>query len=175
MGDEVIKAVLAALATAVVAQFSSVFEVLTDPNSPTKLLDDGQKTIGLIGSWATASEQLRQMSPSPLRDVLQETINQTVVSLNDRMARFAEMREARRTQFFRFLGFLRLVGQEGTIKRISAFIFYVSVILLVQSIRLWFSSRWNINPWTILIFAGVVTTSWLLSWPKEKATMRKPV
>ena len=163
--DDAVKAVLISLAPAAIAQINNRLEILTDPNSPAKLIEEGQKIIQLVDAWAKASEQLQPMPVSPLREMAQEEIDEIIQNLIEHQPRYIAARTIRRNQLFHLLAWLRLYGQRGWIGWLTSFLFYMAVIMTIQSVRLYLTSSWGINPGAIAVFATMAIIFWLLSWP----------
>jgi hypothetical protein len=165
--DEAFKAFLTALATTVVAQIASSFETLTDPNSPKKVLDEGQRTVALVDSWAKASEALQHLPTGEVRDAAQERLDEIIRTLSQRQLLYSRVREQRRSQLLALLAVFRFAKPGGWLKGLSAFLFYLFVILFLQSVRM--ASRgdtdfhWGVMP----LFAAMASLFWLLSSPKK--------
>jgi hypothetical protein len=172
---EAIKAVLTALGTAVATQVASIFEVLTDSNSPRKVLDEGKKTIDLVCAWGKTSEQIQRVPESQLRDNAQERIDQVLRALYEGQARYAELRENRRIKLFRFLGFIRLSGLVGWRRRIAAVLFYIAAVMLIQTIRLILNKEPGVSPALIGLFGATTALFWLLSWPNKTPRNFRPM
>jgi hypothetical protein len=166
--EEAFKAVLTALAAAAVAQTTSLFETLTDPNSPKKVLDEGQKTITLVDSWAKASEQLQRLPASAVKDAAQERLDEMIRTLSERQLRYSRIRDEQRNQLLHFLAHVRLVRPEGWVKGLSAFLCYLFVILFLQSIHIYVRGDIEFNWRVIPLFAALAGFFWLLSSPNKR-------
>jgi Spy/CpxP family protein refolding chaperone len=130
--QEVTKAVLAAIATTIATQIASFLAVLADPNSPSRILSDGRKTMDFVEAWGKTSEQIQKLPKSQLRDDAQAEIDDLLQKYQVGRESYAAIYQQRRATLLRILVFLRLSGLRGGYRRVAAFFFYIAVVLLIQ-------------------------------------------
>jgi hypothetical protein len=155
------------IVTALVTQIGNVtgiFDVLTDPDSPGKILEEGRKVIKLANSWAETSKHLQHAPPGALRDRAQGMADEILKNFAESQVRHAEVRNRRRARLFAVLSYLRLTGATGWAVRACAFFFYLTLFLSIQSMQV---SSALINDNTRPVLWTVVAIFWLLSWPRK--------
>jgi hypothetical protein len=162
--DELFKALLTALGAALAARLSAVFELLTDPASPRKALDDAKQSLSLIDSWTKVMDQLNRLPASPSRDQLQAKLQGLLEQLNESQQRCLTESFTKREKLLKLLGLLRMRAPQNFAKGALSFCFYLSVILTVQSIHLYLTGM-PLAPALIPILAVLSAMLWAFSAP----------
>jgi len=164
------EAVLAALSSSLVAQLADLADAITGPESPKRVIEDGAKVISLMESWGKASEQIQKIPDTALRDKAQQRLDSILRMATEGEEKYQLLLEQRRDRVFRLLASLRLARLGSLQKRFWAFGFYVSLVLLVQTFRVYLAHPGMINPWTLALFGVATLGSWLGSWPRKRIT-----
>jgi hypothetical protein len=160
--DEVFKALLTALGASLAARLSAAFEVLTDPTSPRKTLEDAKQSLSVIDSWTKVMDQLNRLPPGATRDQLQVRLEGLLHQVSESQQQCVAESLDKRDRVLRLLSLLRLRAPQSFRKGVLAFLFYLSVILTGQSIHLYLTGT-SLNPILIVILAVVSALLWAVS------------
>jgi hypothetical protein len=167
--DDVMKAVLTAVATTLVSRISGVFEVLTDPNSPRRKLDDAKQGVAIIDAASKVMVQLSQLPSGADRDRMLAEINELLQSMQrSQQSSAAELLE-KRARVLRTLSLMRLNMPRNSAKAILSFLFYISLALTIQSIRLYIRGV-PLNGHLVWILSVISALLWVLSASKVENT-----
>jgi hypothetical protein len=170
MSMSITEAILAAVSSSLIAQLADLADAITGPESPKRVLEDGAKVISLIESWGKASEQIQKISDTALRDKAQQRLDGILRMATEGEERYKLLLEQRRERVFWLLANLRLARLGGLQKRVWAFGFYVSLVLFVQSFRMYVAHPGMINPWTLALFGVPTVGCWLAGSPRKSNT-----
>ena len=174
VSDELFKAILTAIATALVARLSGVFEVLTDPNSPRRTLDDARQTLETMDAGAKVMMQLNQLPASPQRDQMQAKLDVVLKTVEQSQHQCSDETVQKRNKILKVLSLLRLNMPENFAKALLSFLFYFTLVLAIQSLHLYLTGV-RLNPHLIWILSLISLVFWTVSGSKiSPGTIEKP-
>jgi hypothetical protein len=162
--DEILKAVLTAAATAVVSRLSGIFEVLTDPNSPRRTLEDAKQTLANMDAGAKVMVQLNQLPPGPWREQMEAKLNDLLKSMEKSQQQCSDELLLKRNKVLTALSLMRLTMSKSFTKGILSFLFYTSLVLTIQSLHLYLIGV-RMNGYLIWILSAISLFLWLASGP----------
>jgi hypothetical protein len=160
--DEILKALLTAMATAFVSRLAGVFEVLTDPNSPRRTLDDAKQTLANMDAGARVMGQLNQLPPSPHRDQMQATLDDLLQRMEKSQQQCSNALLQKRNKILRVLSLMRLNMPESFSKGVLSFLFYTSLVLTIQSLHLYLTGV-RLNGYLVWILSAISLFLWIVS------------
>lgn len=163
--DEILKALLTAIGTALVARLSGVFEVLTDPNSPRRTLDDAKQTLANMDAGAKVMVQLSQLPPSACRDHMRAKLDDLLQSMEKSQQQCSDELLKKRNKILKVLYLLRLNLPKSFAKGVLSFLFYTCVVLTIQSVHLYFTGV-RLNGHLIWILLSISLLLWAASGVK---------
>jgi hypothetical protein len=163
--DEILKALLTGVATTLVSRLSGVFEVLSDPSSPRRILDDAKQTLANMDAAAKVMVQLNQLPPSPHRDEMQAKLDDLIERMEKSQLRCSDELLQKRNKILKALSLMRLNMPQSLTKGILSFLFYTSLILTIQSMHLYFKHV-QFNGLLIWILSATSVLLWVFSGSK---------
>jgi len=163
--DEILKALLTAVGTALVARLSGIFEVLTDPNSPRRALDDAKQTLANMDAGAKVMIQLNQLPPSARRDQMQAKLDDLLQSMVKSQQQCSDELLKKRDKILKVLYLVRLNMPPSFAKGVLSFFFYACLVLTIQSLHLYLTGV-RLNGYLIWILSAISVVLWVVSGSK---------
>jgi hypothetical protein len=163
--EEILKALLTGVATTIVSRLSGIFEALSDPNSPRRILDEAKETLANMDAAGKVMVQLNQLPQSPHRDAMQAKLDALVQSMEKSQQRCSDELLEKRSKILRVLSLMRLNKPQSLTKGILSFLFYTCLVLTLQSVHLYFKGV-QFNGLLIWILSAISLVLWIVSGSK---------
>jgi hypothetical protein len=172
--DEIVKTLVTAVVTAAISRLPGLFEVLTDPRSPQRSAESAKRTLANMDAASKVLVQLNQLPQSHWRDQMETRIDDLLEKMESCERQGLDDAVRKRERMLRVLSLLRLNMPQSAIKGFLSFLLYVTLVLTIQSIHLYYW-RPPFNGLTVWILSGISVLLWVVSGSKIlRTTTEKP-
>jgi hypothetical protein len=166
--DEVLKALLAAVGSALVSRLSGIFEVLTDPHSPRKRLEDAKQILANMDAAAKVMVELNQLPPSAWRGEMEAALQDVLHRIGESQQGCSEELLNKRNKILKVLSLMRLNMPQSLWKGVFSFLFYTSLVLTIQSIHLYLAGV-HLNSNLLWMLSLISVLFWWISGSKTSS------